>query len=254
MEDKSSITKVADPPPREYHAPHKDFRSYRSAIEHRKFVPEEIYGTEFDCNDFDDPTIASGVILLPCPDAMKDQVDVRHQGCIVVAVDGLPQPDKFPNEITYGVYFAKDSEHNFAAKVDNSVNIWVTKQRAELYACVEALVRVRDMKNALNAGQGVDGLGRGLEWVVIKTDSDYLFQNMTRQVSKWKNQPKERQFLFAEDDTDLFVRLSQELEMLERIGMEVFFWQVPPARNQEAKQLANSALVEVELGWSATRW
>ncbi|KAL8960699.1 MAG: hypothetical protein Q9183_005421 [Haloplaca sp. 2 TL-2023] len=193
------------------------------------------YGSDQDSFDFD---VGKGLTLLPrCRNGC-----FYHNECIVVAVDGACRSNGTSNaKGAYGIFWGRNSQHNRSIIIPGGP---VTSQKAELRACVEALVMVRTMKNYTTAG------GTGLEQVnsnefphvIIKTDSGYLVDGMTEHRRRWMANGYKNMQGDPLVNGEWFIRLEQETQMLEDLGIHTYFWKVPASFNKDAGKLARSVL------------
>lgn len=81
-----------------------------------------------------------------------------------------------------------------------------------------------------------------LHQVVIKSDSEYLVKGMTERVFKWEKNGYRTPKGTAVTNSTPFKKLGMLISMLNELGVEVLFWQVPRRYNEQADELANVAL------------
>ncbi|KAI4195213.1 MAG: hypothetical protein LQ350_007335 [Teloschistes chrysophthalmus] len=178
-------------------------------------------------------------ILPPCRKGCS-----MHRRSIIVGTDGACRDNGKPTaKAAYGVYFGKKSHQNHSYKIVRGGR--PTSQRAELRACIEALVTIRNIKNAVACGrrdtESLHQVADDFPPVIIKSESAYLVEGMTKHINRWKGSG----YLNAQGkplvNGDYFMRIDQEIQSLQNLGIDVSFWRVPKDRNQEANKLANAA-------------
>lgn len=205
----------------------------------RKFIPAQLYGEEFDLdsNRYDGAGILHGdenFTLVPCPydDPCKHcGRKPQHLGSIIVAIDGACRGNGTPNaQSSIGVFFAACSQHNISARLDDPAP---TSQKAELMACWAALRKAEEIKETLK--------GARLGEVVVKADSEYLVKGMTEWIFKWKMNGYKTAKGVSVTNAALFQAIDAKVTEMNGDGIEVLFWHVPRARNEEADELANAA-------------
>lgn len=204
----------------------------------RKFNTSELYGSDFDLDstlyDDGDFTLVPCHKGTPCEDCGRL---AKHLDCIVIAVDGACRGNGTSNaQSAIGVYFAEDSPHNISM---TTPNISQTSQCAELLACLNALTKIDVLKHELE-----DGLSQ----VVIKADSKYLVKEMTDWVLKWRENGYKTAQGSPVINADLFKSIDRMVGKLNNASprVEVLFWHVPRAKNQEADGLANAAFGSIQ--------
>lgn len=205
----------------------------------RTFKPEKASGEQLDLdsNDYDGSVAACGdpdFTLAPCLDATPcDHCNTLppHLDAIIVAVDGACRDSGTTNvRSSVGVYFAADSQHNISQPL---INLFSTSHKAELTACLWALMKVEDIKDRVP--------GAPLSQVIIKADSEYIVKGMSKWILKWKENGYITSWLRPVINQGLFQAMDQQVQDLNNQGVEVLFWHVPRERNREADALANAA-------------
>lgn len=196
----------------------------------RKFPIEALFGegVEIDTTLYD---FGEDLIRIPChrhPLCPHCGLRERHLNTAIVAIDGVCRDDGTPNaRAGIGVYFGQRSNFNLSAvlNINNP-----TTQKADLHACLKALDQIRNIK---------DNHETSLSTVVIKADSEYIVQGMTEWIFKWK----QNEFQSARGrpiiNADLFCQIDDKVQDLKESGVEVLFWLVSRAHNQEADAWAN---------------
>jgi ribonuclease HI len=139
-----------------------------------------------------------------------------------------------------GVFFAPDSEENFAGILSYDNPRLHTSQAAELNACQYALDAALDI---CDKGVIENLHGRGtLKQVVIKTDSEHLYLGLTERVFKWEDNGWLTTAKTPVTHRYIFKQLQRSVADPEDLGVEVLFWWVPRERNRDADALASSVL------------
>ena len=205
----------------------------------RRYVPSEIWGDRLHSDKFERHEI-SDFMPAPCPGCElcpKCGFHLPRADAIIIAVDGACRDNGYPNaRAAYGVYFNIDSEYNSAGLLDEGP---MTNQRAEITAAIEACKLCYQMVNTPNFPQET-------KQVVIKSDSAYLVNSMVEYVEKWRlnNYTSSRGRPVV--NVDLLRDLDERVVWLEDEGVNMRFWHVPRAQNQQADKLANAALDGVD--------
>ncbi|KAI7348036.1 hypothetical protein KC320_g6861 [Hortaea werneckii] len=185
--------------------------------------------------------------LLSCPikecDRHYDE-PVAHIDTVIIAVDGACRDNGKPYaKAGYGVFFHRDNHPwNECKKLANAVN---TSQQAELAAGLIGLRRAKRL-TLLNTDRcdrpRRPGPMRKLRRVIIKADSAYLVNAMTKWVFKWRNNNYTNCRGRPVKNAALFRKLDAELQELAELGVHVQFLHVRREQNREADLLANAAL------------
>lgn len=161
-----------------------------------------------------------------------------EQHSLIVAVDGACRKNGRPGaRAALGIFFGEGSPWNRSELLPLCD---ATSQRAELCAVLRTLELLRDQISYIwsRAVTAQKNLNR----VIIKSDSDYMVQSMTRYINKWvendytnaRGQPVHNQ--------DLFKKIMAMIHKLdEEKNTKVLFWGVGRKYNQEADRLANAA-------------
>ncbi|KAL8959206.1 MAG: hypothetical protein Q9183_005676, partial [Haloplaca sp. 2 TL-2023] len=196
------------------------------------------YGPERGCLEFD---VGEELTLLPpCRNGC-----LHHNECLVVAVDGACRDNGTSNaKGACGIFWGRNSQYNHSRQLAGVRGASITSQKAELLACVEALVMVRNMKNHTTVGgallEQIDPAR--FPHVIIKTDSGYLVDGMTQYRKKWMVNGYKNARGGPLVNGQWFIRLIQETQMLEDLGVHVYFWKVPASFNKDAGKLARDVL------------
>ena len=189
---------------------------------------------DFNTTMFEGPT--SGFIHIPCPrqETCNCGLPLLHSDCIIIAVDGACRgKGQLGAAGAIGVYFGEGNRHN-VSEVNREDS---TNQRNELRACLRALRVATHIKV-----QGDSGLEAGLHQVLIKADSDYVIKGMTQWILNWRKNGFRSVKGTSVTNQNLFQEIDTEVDDLNELGVQVFFWHVPRARNKEADALCNAAL------------
>ncbi|KAI6790581.1 hypothetical protein KC363_g5870 [Hortaea werneckii] len=120
-----------------------------------------------------------------------------------------------------------------------------TSQQAELTAGLIGLRRAKRLTllNTDRCGKTRrPGPMRKLRHVIIKADSAYLVNAMTKWVFKWRNNNYNNCRGRPVRNASLFEKLDAELEELAELNIYVQFLHVRREQNREADLLANAAL------------
>lgn len=158
-------------------------------------------------------------------------VGIDHN-TIIVAVDGACRGNGTHHARgAIGVFYGEDQDrrYNISRLLSGPAP---TNQRAELEAARAALERALGITRNLPH----------LRQIIVKSDSDYLVQGMTRWILRWRetdyHDNRGRQVV----NGSLFRMLDDLVLQLNHCGVEVLFWHVLRAGNREADRLANRAL------------
>ena len=148
-----------------------------------------------------------------------------------------------------GIHFG-DGARNYALRVREKSGYTHTSQRAELHAAIAAL----DLATvyAINGGQSDCDLNQcptpcRVVNLVIKSDSAYLVNSMTRDIHKWRTNGWMTAKKTAVKNKDLFVQIWNQVDKLEKMLTAVDFWLVPRDLNADADELANEGLNSSEI-------
>ncbi|KAM0721651.1 hypothetical protein Q7P37_002576 [Cladosporium fusiforme] len=153
---------------------------------------------------------------------------------VYVATDGACRDNGHSKaKSAYGVFFGPGHHLNKSAIISEP---WPTNQRAELHAAISALEMFNKRRPRFLSSHYFTEL-------IIRTDSAYLVNSMTKHINKWRwngfksarNLPVVNQDLFQKLDDLIF-------EVSEQIRGQVRFLRVPREQNQGADRLANQAL------------
>lgn len=198
--------------------------------ENRRFDPYQIYGPDINISDIEVPSVQTWTYVA-CPGIFRGQ-RAAYTDSIIVAVDGACRGNGTPSSrASCGVFFGANSVYNKQTVLPST---YATNQKAELMACIIALKRVFEIQRECFEGS--------LRKVVIKTDSSYLVRGMTDWIFKWKQNGFTNLRGGTVMNTALFKELEQFVLLLKAENVEILFWHVPRAYNQQADQLANNAL------------
>jgi ribonuclease HI len=165
-----------------------------------------------------------------------------HSDQIIIAVDGGCRNNGRPDaRASIGVFFAPDSEENFASVLSFSDPRLHTSQTAELNACqyaLDAALHIFEKRVIENISE----IRGTLTQVVIKTDSEHLYLGMTERVFKWEKNGWLTSTKNLVAHRSMFKQLQRSIADLEDVGVEVLYWWVPRERNRDADALASSVL------------
>lgn len=194
------------------------------------------YGKDMSSTDFD---IGEELTILPpCRNDCR-----MHRLSIIVAADGACRDNGNPGaKAAYGVYFGKNSLQNHSYRIFRGGP--PTSQRAELRACIEALVTIQNMKNVVACAwskKPFHQVADDFPPVIIKSEFTYLVEGMTEPINRWKGNGSLDARGKPMVNGDYFMRIDQEIQMLQILGIDVLFWRTPKELNQEANKLANAA-------------
>lgn len=173
--------------------------------------------------------------------------DHAHTDAIVIAVDGACRNNGYSNaESGFGIFYHPENERWNAAESLEEYDKPRTNQRAELYACLEALNDVRSLRKLNSTFSQRKGVGPGplrkISRAVIKSDSKYVVQGMTDWIYKWRI----NNFINSRGrdvvNEDLFMQADDLVEELDEMGVQVQFWHVPRCDNSFADCLANAGI------------
>ena len=204
----------------------------------RKFIPNELYGPDFDLDSNEYSGINSpgqdyNFTFVPCQDDDVPCCDCGrrsvHTNEIIIAIDGACKANGTPDaQARIGVYFAQYSMYNISMELQKALDPRPSNQKAELMACLTALEKLDEVESEDKLSQ-----------VVIKADSEFVVKSMTEWIFKWRKNGYKTSKGSPVTNADLFQSIDLKITGLNDDGIEVLFWYVPKARNQEADDLAN---------------
>ncbi|KAI9828829.1 MAG: hypothetical protein M1819_006536 [Sarea resinae] len=201
----------------------------------RKFKPQESYNPAIG-----EETLSDGCwTYLACgyPCRYYGRL-AAHVDCIVIAIDDACRNIGYPNaRAAAAVFFGMRSEFNTSFVMNTTQP---TNQKAELTTGIHALRQALVIKTRVGHSYGVDG-GR-LRKVVIRSDSQYLVRAMTEWIFHWETNGYWSSNGRPVVNASLFRQLDRQIMDLNQLDVEVNFWHVPRARNEQADRLANDAL------------
>lgn len=223
----------------------------------RRFDHEELWGDSYDwfdhechvsgdnfvrgrcecCQICDCPKGEHEVMLVSCHDDVCYDCDLprNHGNAIIIATDGACRNNgRAIATAGCGVFFSIDSVHNKCFQLQEARP---TSQRAELHAAIYALKKVRNM--FANGGFAYEG---NISEVIIKTDSAYVVNSMTKWISKWRNNGYTNARGLPLVNQDLIQQLDSLCNRLDDLDVQARFWKVPRGWNMQADKLANAAL------------
>lgn len=200
--------------------------------EERSFVPKELWGDKLDITHFENPYKSDDFVYAPCP-CCETCPDCGYHGAptdgIIVAVDGAcPDNGRSNARAGYGVYFNAKSSFNTAGLLEKAP---FTNQRAEIFAACVAITKCKGMLD-----------DHGIKWIVIKSDSAYLVNNIVTNVQKWRVNGYKTARGTPVVNGDLFQQLDGLVTSLANRGVFVRFWHVLRDQNKQADKLANAAV------------
>jgi ribonuclease HI len=109
-----------------------------------------------------------------------------------------------------------------------------TSQMAELKAAIAGL----ELAVQLRESGEMDPV---ITLLVLKTDSEVVVKGLTERWDKWQSK-KFKTKRGPVKNLDLFFKTITLVEKLEKLGVDVLFWQVPKDRIKEAEKLAKMGL------------
>ena len=160
-----------------------------------------------------------------------------HLDQIIVGIDGACRNNGLHNaSASIGVVFGPESLYNISERVHEGP---FTSQRAELTSALRALEQVGSF--CLYESVSREDVHR-INSVVIKSDSAYVVNGLTKWVWKWERNGYQTTQRTPVVNADLFQALVEKIYELKEMGMEMYFWKVSREFNKEADELANRAL------------
>ncbi|KAI7283859.1 hypothetical protein KC345_g2688 [Hortaea werneckii] len=210
---------------------------------------DRVFDEDDDAGDFPEISYKGEWWTLGTCSAEKDQDYIydkpqAHLDTVIIAVDGACRGNGTPDaEASYGVFFHRDNQswNESVVLPDN----FKTNQQAELRAALEGLrsaYNLRLLNTDLCGRARRPGPMRKLSRAVIKTDSAYLVNAMTKYVLKWRLNDYTNCKGCPVINASLFRQLEAEVQALHKLDVGVKFWHVLREENQEADRLANAAL------------
>lgn len=136
----------------------------------------------------------------------------------------------------FGVYFGRQSPYNVSGTLPPDEP--QTSQRAELMAAIMALEQIRECSLE----------HRSINNYIIVTDSAYLVNSITEYIFRWKQNGWMTSSGRCVANRGLFEILDKWLDDCSYHNVYVQFWKVDRSENEEADQLARSALYQFCLG------
>ncbi|KAM5443872.1 putative ribonuclease H [Microsporum ferrugineum] len=205
----------------------------RSEVPCWKFEPQRMYGQDVQPSLIEFP-VGDMVFTTRATSISRRYSNLEpNLRSIVIAVDGACSANGMATpEAAIGVYVGKDSEHNAAVRLDSG---WATNQKAELIAGIYGLDAAREIND-----YGVDG--KSLTQVIIKSDSAYLVNGLTQWAGRWETNGYINADGQQVTNHYLFKELTWRIRELADSRVKVYFWHVRREYNEEAHQLAGSAL------------
>jgi ribonuclease HI len=193
-----------------------------------RFDPAKIYGLNINTNGlelrYNDRTYLSD------PHLLSGQISI-HYDTIIIATDGTYHETKLPDQrIGIGVYVGNESPYNYSGTITKGRG---SDSVAKLKAGVVGLEKALEMHSS--------GFMNGLQYIIIKTHSEYLVTCMTEcffDTEKKRYRPLGEKLHI---DAGCFKDLGNKVEMLNQQGLRVYFWLVPREWNNDARQLALTA-------------
>ncbi|OAA56224.1 Ribonuclease H-like protein [Niveomyces insectorum RCEF 264] len=202
---------------------------------------------------------SSGISLRPTPSGLLHHIYAGTSHTAVVFIDGAcPSNGPSAHQAAIGVYFGPGSPNNFSrtlAATDSENGVHPTNQIAELSAAVEALRHVRTVvaphrRDVLRAGapnnRQHEIMSARRFRLVVATDSSYLVDCLCTHMEGWTWRDTMGQYVNragrAIKNGELFRTLSDEVEQLSMVGVQVAWYLVPRRFNREADALAHAAL------------
>jgi len=211
----------------------------RRSSKDRRFRPDELYAKHIsldlvEVNQSGVWTFTACPISDPCKSCGRL---VHHTDSIIIAVDGACRGNGTPEaRAAVGVFVARESRYNTSLAVPFD-EVRATNQVAELSAGICGLRRALLIQSHKVGGED-------LRQVIIKADSEYLVKGMTDWVFKWEKNGYTTAKGKPVTNARLFRELLSLVAELNELNVEVLFWHVPRAYNEEADALAGAALDE----------
>lgn len=176
-----------------------------------------------------------------------------HRDSIVIAVDGAcPGNGRNAKRSGVGIYFGEHNaeDFNLSGRVPDDPDNNHTSQRAELYAAIVALQKVRDfVKEGGQSPCRVSGCQSSVcyenaraKHVVIKSDSSYLVNSITSHIIKWRSNGWQTASKKPVANQDLWEKLTQRILQVQGLGAFVEFWLVSREENRDADWYAKQAV------------
>ncbi|KAI0438148.1 hypothetical protein F4803DRAFT_565511 [Xylaria telfairii] len=150
-----------------------------------------------------------------------------------------------------GIYFGPESKYNISQRLRSDDT--PTNQVAEIAAAIEALRQVRQTVEPARRAmlqrlfpQITEDQRRDIKRfrLIVATDSSYVVECMSKHIKKWSMEGgiyKSEQGRPIQN-SDGFAKLTNEVDGLSMVGVQVAWYHVPRGFNQEADGLARAAL------------
>lgn len=153
---------------------------------------------------------------------------------VVVSIDGACRNNGKPTaRASWGVYFGPGSRYNTSGLL--SPELPQTSSRAEIEALSRAIDTIREFSHQ----------DMTLQDIKIRCDSEYLCQAMSMWIEGWIENDGLRSNGRAVAHFDKLREIHDKIDDMtygDDGGLHLQFWNVPREENQEADELANSAL------------
>lgn len=206
----------------------------------REFVPSRRYAPGFNLNsrDYDGP---GNFTLLPCykpkyrcGECGKQE---RRSRSIIVAIHGACRQGANARSVC-AVYHAAHSRFNQYVCRDELLS----DQQVALWSICTALDSIKRIQSLLPPALHL----KDLQQLIIKTDSEWLVEAMTKQWAKWRVNGFKNKWGNPLADVKAYQDADERVSAwanTEPNGVEIFFWLVTEDQNQGAIRLANTALI-----------
>ncbi|KAL6247905.1 hypothetical protein RBB50_005253 [Rhinocladiella similis] len=203
----------------------------------KEFVPEHYMPSDWTLNDLEGRSDdwPFNILVQPKPDDLQQRRGYKNH--VVVAVDGECTRNGEANASGgIGIFVREGSMHNVSQTLPGMVcGQQIKSQRAGLMASAVALLHLLDLKR-------IEPALRGVERVIIKSDSAYLVKGMTLWMNVWKmNGFKTMTGVGGRPvkNAELFKVVGRAVRLVQkRLDCEVFFWRVGRQWNPHANALA----------------
>jgi ribonuclease HI len=203
----------------------------------RRYKIDQLIGRKVD------PSEAEGYkgcwTLASCPQCAKSSSCPEQTlkiASLIIGVDGTCSTTGGSDaKASVGVFVGPGNKFNRSFVLDDHYK--QTSQVAELRACTQALaivIRLKSKKHSIN--------GKELVRVVIKSHSEYLVKGITEWIFKWEANDCKTCTGKPVANIELFKKMMDQTKRLEKLGVRVFFWQVPRSANTYAETLAKQVI------------
>ncbi|KAL4907005.1 hypothetical protein BDW74DRAFT_150129 [Aspergillus multicolor] len=215
-----------------------DSRYPNPGIQGRRFRPDLEYPVSYSPEKLE---VSRGdLVLLACPycDPCPCCGEIEpHKNEIVIAFDGGCWNNGKPGALSsIGVYVGDSSQYNLACTLGQHDQH--TSQRAELEACRQALLAAIGIRSSWVSTEP----NNKLSVVILKSDSEYVVRGVTEWLPKWKKNGFKNSGGLPVANVQQLKAIDNLIEQLEQY-IQVAFWLVPRALNQQADNMASYAVL-----------